>query len=91
MLYGVTYTKKFTKGFKKLLRSGSFNRLNLEKVIEMIASGIELPKKYRDHNLIGEWIGFRECHIEFDLLLIYKIESNTLVLVEIGTHPELFG
>jgi len=47
----------------------------------------------RDHALSGEWHGYRECHIKGDLLLVYQIHDDVLVLVlvDIGSHPQLFG
>ena len=51
-----------------------------------------LPEKYRDHQLTGDWVGYRECHIKPDLLLIYKqADDNTLRLARLGSHSELFG
>jgi len=52
----------------------------------------ELPAKYSDHLLSGDWAGFRECHIKPDWLLVYKIEDNVLVLTlsRTGTHSDLF-
>ena len=53
---------------------------------------MQLPEQYKDHNLSGNYKGYRECHIEPDWLLIYKIENDiiTLTLVHIGTHSDLF-
>jgi mRNA interferase YafQ len=51
----------------------------------------ELPKKYRDHALSGNWQGFRDCHIKPDLVLIYAIDEEVIQLVRLGTHAELFG
>ena len=51
-----------------------------------------LPEKYRDHALIGDWIGYRECHLKPDLLLIYKtVDADILRLARLGSHSELFG
>ena len=52
----------------------------------------KLPEKYKDHNLSGNYNKYRECHIEPDWLLIYKIEYDTLILtlVRTGTHSDLF-
>jgi mRNA interferase YafQ len=65
----------------------------LEEVLDLIANGKNLESKFRDHALKGEYVGFRECHIQSDLLLIYKIEKQNLVLilVDIGSHSHLFG
>lgn len=49
-----------------------------------------LPEKYRDHALTGEWRGFRECHIQPNWLLIYRVEDGKLWLARMGTHRDLF-
>ena len=52
----------------------------------------DLPTGNRDHALVGNWAGYRECHIKPDLLLIYrKPDMETLHLVRLGSHSELFG
>ena len=64
----------------------------LEKLIETLAMGEELPDKNKDHALSGNWTGYRECHIQPDWLLIYYIEEDVLVLTltRTGTHSDLF-
>ena len=72
--------------------------VDLPDVIAMLAADIDLPAKYRDHMLSGNWAGHRECHIKPDLLLIYmKIDdasfedkNGELRLVRLGSHSELF-
>jgi mRNA interferase YafQ len=63
----------------------------LEKVVDMLASGKTLPEKYRDHKLTGNWVGYRDCHIEPDWVLIYKIENDILILTlsRTGSHSDL--
>lgn len=56
-----------------------------------LINGLTLPEKYRDHALIGNWKGFRECHIKPDLLLIYEKQDHIIQLVRLGSHAELFG
>ncbi|MFC2406599.1 MAG: type II toxin-antitoxin system YafQ family toxin [Cardiobacterium sp.] len=60
-------------------------------VIYYLINDHEIPKKYRDHALSGEWSGFRECHIKPDLLLIYETGEDSIQLVRLGSHSELFG
>lgn len=60
-------------------------------VIYYLINDHEIPKKYRDHALSGEWSGFRECHIKPDLLLIYETGEDFIQLVRLGSHSELFG
>lgn len=59
---------------------------------EHLVEGTPLPDRNRDHNLSGDWDGYRECHIEPDWLLIYKIDGANEVLeyVRMGSHTELF-
>lgn len=85
-------SKNYTKSLKKVLRSGKIHILEIEKVIDLLTERKILPIKYQDHNLTGEFEGCRECHIRPDLLLIYKIEKDILILtlINIGSHSELF-
>lgn len=93
-MYLLRTTKKFEKSFKKLKRSGLKPKtLNeIEVVIHILQSAKKLSQKYRDHQLTGDLKEYRECHIQSDLLLIYKIYNDELilVLVDIGSHSELF-
>ncbi|MFZ2167758.1 MAG: type II toxin-antitoxin system YafQ family toxin [Minisyncoccia bacterium] len=82
---------KFRKSLKKLLKSGSFESKKLEEVVDLLSCEEKLDKNHKDHSLTGDMSDYRECHLEFDLLLIYKTEDDCLVLVNIGTHSDLFG
>lgn len=91
MIYGVKFTNQFKKDLKLSKKQGK----NLEKlyaVIEKLANGEQLEAKYRDHELIGNYKGCRECHIEPDWLLVYEVINETLVLMlnRLGSHSELF-
>ena len=57
----------------------------------MIASEQILPPESRDHKLVGNYHGRRECHLAGDWLLIYKLEGNTVIFERTGSHSELFG
>lgn len=64
----------------------------LKPVLMKLATDQPLDARYRDHDLFGDWAGYRECHIKPDLLLIYrKSDSDTLRLARLGSHSELFG
>lgn len=91
MKYAVVKTKHFRKGLKKMLRRGKDLR-KISHVIAILANGETLPPHYKDHALTGDFIGFRDCHIENDWLLIYSIDSGELVLTltDTGTHSDLF-
>jgi mRNA interferase YafQ len=62
----------------------------LRELILLLLDGKPLPPRHRDHPLGGEWKGFRDCHMEPDWLLIYKIDGHDLHLVRTGTHSDLF-
>ena len=90
--YVVHYSALFKKQRKLLIKRGYDMRL-LDDVIVMLANGERLPEKYRDHALIGNRKGQRDCHIRPDWLLIYERHDGvlTLLLCETGTHADLFG
>jgi len=92
MKYSIERTAQFKRDFKLAEKQG-LDMTELAKVITILANGDKLPDKYRDHELQGNYKGYRECHIEPDWLLIYKISSNILVLslVRTGSHSRLFS
>jgi len=89
--YTVKPTTQFKKDYKRAMKRGLKIDL-LEKVVELLAMGETLPEKNRDHELSGNWGGHRECHIQPDWLLVYRIEDDVLVLTlaRTGTHSDLF-
>jgi len=63
----------------------------LEAVLDLLVEDQPLPENYRDHALVGNWKGHRECHLKPDLLLIYNTEEpDKLCLIRLGSHSELF-
>lgn len=90
-MYIVKFTNQYKKSYKLMVKRG-LNMKLLEDVIEILASGKKLDDKYKDHALVGEYFGFRECHIQADWLLVYFINEEvlTLTLVNTGTHSDLF-
>lgn len=88
----VKLTTIFKKDYKMAMKRGRKLEL-LDKVITTLAMGENLPNENRDHDLHGNWKGYRECHIQSDWLLIYKIEKDILVLTltRTGTHSDLFA
>lgn len=91
MIYDVQFTSQFKKDLK-LAKKQNKNLDKLFEVIDILANGGTLDAKYKDHELIGNYKGTRECHIEPNWLLIYEIRDNVMVLIlyRIGTHSELF-
>ena len=61
-------------------------------MINKLASGESLDERYKDHDLHGNWEGYRECHVQPDWLLIYKVDNSELILwmTRTGTHSDLF-
>lgn len=87
-MFDIVYTNRMKKDVKLVKKQGK----DLDKLIEIIdllAKDEKLPDKYNDHSLKGMWQGFRECHIEPDWLLIYRIEEDMLYLVASGSHSYL--
>lgn len=90
--YTVKATTQFKKDYKLAIKRGLKIDL-LEQIVKSLANGESLPDKNKDHSLMGNWSGHRECHILPDWLLIYRIEDNILVLTltRTVTHSDLFG
>ena len=89
-LYEVKQTTRFKKDYRIAKKRGQNIQL-LHDIILQLADGKILPEKNRDHALTGDWMGFRECHITPDWLLVYKKEDDILVLTltRLGTHSDL--
>jgi len=88
-MYTPVYTKQFDRDVKRCKRRGK----DMEK-FKMVARALiareRLDAIHRDHKLIGNYEGRRECHLESDWLLIYKTEGDRLVFERMGTHADLF-
>jgi mRNA interferase YafQ len=85
--------KKFKRDYAKIAASGRYSLDDFLEVIQLLMHDKPLPERYQDHALKGEWIGYRECHIKPDWLLIYE-KSNSpkkLILARTGSHSELFS
>jgi len=82
-------TNQFLRDARKAGKRGK-NLAKLETAVRLIAEREALPARYRDHALTGNWKGHRECHIEPDWLLVYRLEENNLILERTGSHSDLF-
>ena len=91
MQYELKYTRAFRRGYKRAKKRG-LNLSLLGEIVEMLRCGKKLPKKYADHCLSGDFSQCRECHIQPDWLLVYRIDDDilTLTFMDTGTHAELF-
>ena len=74
----------------KLAQKRGKDMAKLRPIILLLVEGTPLPARYKDHPLSGEWSDYRDCHIEPDWLLIYKVDGDSLYLVRTGTHSDLF-
>ncbi len=89
----IEWSNAFKRDFKREMRGIHRNTLQAEltAVTELLAKDVPLPQKMRDHDLISDWAGYRECHIKPDLLLIYKkVDDDILRMARLGSHSELF-
>lgn len=89
MKYKIVLSSSFKKDSKKL--SAQEKNATI-KIINILADGKTLPAKYHDHSLIGRLKDYRDCHVKPDLVLIYKIEKDLLIITayRIASHSELF-
>jgi addiction module toxin, RelE/StbE family len=87
----IVWTTQFKKDYKLAMKR-NLDITWLDDCIRTLAAGQELAPKFRDHDLTGKWSGHRECHVQPDWLLIYRIEGDNLILVlsRTGSHSDLF-
>ena len=90
-MYRIVATGKFKKDLKTVMKRG-YNMKLMDEVVTMLSNGETLPEKNKDHALVGNYVGKRECHITPDWLLIYEIDNGELILylTRTGSHSDLF-
>ncbi|MBR2407812.1 MAG: type II toxin-antitoxin system YafQ family toxin [Lachnospiraceae bacterium] len=90
-MYRIVATGKFKKDLKLIIKRG-YNMKLMDEVVTMLSNGEKLPEKNKDHALVGNYVGKRECHITPDWLLIYEIDNGELILylTRTGSHSDLF-
>ena len=86
----LSQTGQFKRDIKRMKKRGK-DPAKIREVIELLAAGIPLPPKNRDHPLSGFWSGHRDCHVEPDWILIYKNLGDEIRLERTGSHADLFG
>ena len=90
-MFEVVLSNRFRKDLKLAAKRGlGLDELNA--IVNQLAAGQTLPERNRDHALTGDYIGFRECHIRPDWLLVYRVDGDALelFLFRTGTHTDLF-
>lgn len=83
-------TSQFRKDFKKLKKRGK-DIEKLKSVVKVISAGEPLEERHHDHPLSGKWTGSRDCHVEPDWILIYRVDGDCLYLERTGGHSDLFS
>ena len=84
-----SFTKQFHRDLKKMIKRGK-EKDKIKLVASKLINEERLEPKYKDHKLVGNYEGRRECHIEPDWLLIYKLEKEMIIFERTGTHSDLF-
>ena len=90
----IKWTNEFRRDYKRIRANSRHRDIEelLGQIVGSLAEDQDLPEKYRDHLLSGNWREHRECHLKPDLLLIYKRpDQETLWLVRMGSHSDLFA
>lgn len=83
------YSNQFKRDYKKAKARGK-NISSLTTVMDILLNEEPMPATYRDHQLVGEWKGFRELHIAPDWLLVYRIADGIVYFTRTGTHADIF-
>ena len=86
----VRYSTRFKKDFKTCVKRGLDVSI-FQNAVDTLRIPDPLPEKNKDHNLSGNYVGYRECHLQPDWLLIYQQTETELLLQRTGTHADLFG
>jgi len=85
----IVQSTRFKRDIKKIKKQKK-PLPELKNIVDFLARKSQLPEKYKDHSLSGEYSNYRECHIRPDWLLIYKVTDDELQLARTGSHSELF-
>lgn len=94
MMRRIEQSSIFKRQKKRIDRSGGYRSVmetRFKRAVLTLANDMELDYSYHDHDLHGNWEGYRECHLAFDLLLVYRYEDNSLILERLGSHSEVLG
>ena len=91
-MYEFQTTSRFDKDLRNNVIKRGYDVSLLQKVIDLLLEGKPLPARNKDHALTGNWIGYRDCHVAPDWILIYRKDENNLILIatRTGTHSDLY-
>lgn len=92
-MYQIIHSNNFRRKLKNNLKNGCFPREKLEYLLYIFSSELPLDSSFKNHKLQGQYKHLYECHLQPDILLIYERDdkSRLIVLVDIGSHSDLFG
>ena len=87
----ISFTNQYLKDLE-LMKRRNLPKSELDAVVKLLSEEQPLPHRHKDHALKGRYVGYRECHIRPDWLLMYKKDKQflMLVLIRTGTHSDLF-
>lgn len=87
----ISVTNQYLKDLKMAKKRG-LDIQKLNEVVRLIVEEIPLPPQYKDHKLVGDFVGCRECHVQPDWLLVYSVDKvvSILCLIRTGSHSDLF-
>ena len=89
----IVFENSYFKDLKKVAKQGLFSdevAFEVQKITDLLIADKPLDAKYKNHALVGDYKGYRDCHIKPDLVLIYKISDESMNLTRIGRHQDLF-
>lgn len=89
MTRALAFTTRFNRDLKRVRKRGK-DPEKFKTLINLLVADVPLPSHYRDHALVGNYVGRRECHLEPDWLLIYKLTETEIILERPGSHADLF-
>ena len=91
-MYHLHLTNQYRKSYKKSANRRDFDLEVLNEIIDTLRNGRDLPVSYRNHKLNGKLDEFFECHLGYDIVLVYRrsISDNVLTFDYIGPHTDIF-
>ena len=89
-MLNIVRTSSFKADVKRQIKRGK-DMTKLKKLITLLVSQDEIPAEYEDHQLQGNWRGYRDAHMEGDWILIYRVDEDDLKLARTGTHQDIFS
>lgn len=90
MKLNLNIENSFRDDTKRLYKRNIMVQDEIAPIVEKLLNQEQLDPQYNDHTLKGDYVGYRDCHIKPDLVLIYKIQNDTLYLTRIGRHRDIF-